>query len=109
MTVAVDEALAPLPEAYHRLYERVVAVCEPDTRIRGLWLSGSLARGSADAGSDLDLLLAVSDADYEDFIADWRSWLDKVTPTLLAIEIPRSKLIFTALTDEICRIDAVIE
>jgi hypothetical protein len=61
VTLTVEDALAPLPETYHQLYRQVLAVCEPDERIRGLWLSGSLARGNADGGSDLDLLLAVDD------------------------------------------------
>lgn len=109
MAITPAEALAPLPEPYHRLYDRVLAVCEPDDRIRGLWLSGSLARGSADAGSDLDLLVALDDDVYEDFVGDWRGWLDTVTPTLLAKRIPAEKLIFTALTPRMCRIDATFE
>lgn len=109
MAITPAEALAPLPEPYHRLYDRVLAVCEPDDRIRGLWLSGSLARGSADAGSDLDLLVALDDDVYDDFVGDWRGWLDTVTPTLLAKRIPAEKLIFTALTPRMCRIDATFE
>lgn len=107
--ITPDEALAPLPEPYHRLYERVLAVCEPDHRIRGLWLSGSLARGTADSGSDLDLLIALADDAYDDFVEDWRDWLDHLTPTLLAKRIPRPILIFTALTPQMCRIDGVFE
>ncbi|MBO0811977.1 MAG: nucleotidyltransferase domain-containing protein [Microlunatus sp.] len=109
MTITAEEALAPLPEPYHRLYERVLAGCEPDQRIRGLWLSGSLARGTADSGSDLDLLLALRDDDYQDFVAGWRSWLDTVTPTLLAKQVPGSRLILTSLTPQLCRLDAVFE
>lgn len=104
-----DQALAPLPEPYHRLYATLLATCEPDERIRGLWLSGSLARGVADAGSDLDLLVAVADDAYEDFARNWRSWLDSVTPTLLTKQIPAPILIFTSLTPEMCRVDGVFE
>ena len=104
-----DQALAPLPEPYHRLYATVRATCEPDNRIRGLWLSGSLARGVADAGSDLDLLVALADDAYDEFVRDWRSWLDAVTPTLLTKQIPGQILIFTALTPEMCRVDGVFE
>lgn len=109
MTITPDEALAPLPEPYHRLYERVLAVCEPDERIRGLWLSGSLARGTADAGSDLDLVVALQDDSYDDFVETWRGWLETVTPILLAKRIPAQKLIFTALTPDMCRLDATFE
>lgn len=109
MTMTPDQALAPLPEPYHRLYDRVLQVCEPDDRIRGLWLSGSLARGVADAGSDLDLLVALADDAYDDFVGDWRSWLGAVTETLLAKQVPAPILIFTALTPQMCRFDGVFE
>lgn len=109
MTITPDEALAPLPEPYHQLYQRVLAICEPDERFRGLWLSGSLARGTADAGSDLDLVVALADDVYDGFVGTWRSWLDGVTPTLLVKRIPAEKLIFTALTPVMCRLDATFE
>ncbi|WP_161606393.1 aminoglycoside 6-adenylyltransferase [Microlunatus speluncae] len=102
-------ALEPLPAPYHRHFERILSVAEPDPRIRGLWLSGSLARGAADAGSDLDLLLAVRDDDFDEFTAGWRDWLARITPVLLAKELPRSKLIIYALAEDLCRIDVVIE
>ena len=109
MTITAEQALAPLPDPYHQLYERVLAVCEPDQRIRGLWLSGSLARGTADPGSDLDLLFALADDSYDQFVAGWRDWLEALTPTLLVKQPPRPILIFTALTPELCRMDGVFE
>ena len=102
-------ALAPLPAAYHRLYERVVLAAEADDRIRGLWLSGSLARGEADAGSDLDLLFAIADDAFDEFVRQWRDWIGEVCDPLLANDIPGSKLIFTVLTDRLCRLDGVVE
>ncbi|GAB3924697.1 hypothetical protein GCM10011575_04060 [Microlunatus endophyticus] len=109
MTITAQQALAPLPDPYHRLYQRVLAVCQPDERIRGLWLSGSLARGTADPGSDLDLLFALADDSYDQFIAGWRDWLDALTSTLLVKQPPGRILIFTALTPELCRMDGVFE
>jgi hypothetical protein len=110
VTLTAEDALAPLPETYHQLYDRVLAVCEPDERIRGLWLSGSLARGNADAGSDLDLLLAVADEAYDAFAADWQNWLDTMTPTLLTKRVPSASiLIITSLTPAMCRLDIVAE
>lgn len=102
-------AIAALPPAYHDLFARVVEAVRDDQRIRGVWLSGSLARGTADPGSDLDLLLAVRDEDFEEFTADWRDWLSGITAVLVGNEIPRSQLIFYALTEDMCRIDGVIE
>jgi hypothetical protein len=110
VTLTAEDALAPLPETYHQLYDRVLAVCEPDERIRGLWLSGSLARGNADAGSDLDLLLAVDDDAWDTFTADWRHWLEGMTPILLAKRVPSEAiLIVTSLTPAMCRLDVVAE
>lgn len=102
-------ALEPLPAPYHRHFERVLDVIGPDERIRGLWLSGSLARGAADAGSDLDLVLAVRDEDFDEFADGWPDWLAGITPTLLAKELPRSRLIIYALAEDLCRIDVVAE
>ena len=102
-------ALEPLPAPYHRHFDRILEVVRPDERIRGLWLSGSLARGTADAGSDLDLVLAVRDDDFDAFAEGWRDWMARITPVLLAKELPRSKVIIYALTEDLCRIDAVVE
>lgn len=55
-SVEVDrdpEPLAALPDSYRPLFESLLAVCENDPRIRALWLSGSLAKGTADGGSDV--------------------------------------------------------
>ena len=105
----VSSAIAPLPAAYHDHLARIVDLVEPDERIRGLWLSGSVARGTADAGSDLDLLLAVADPDFDGFIDGWRGWVGDIAPMLLASEIPGSRLIMHVLTEDICRIDGVVE
>lgn len=104
-----EEALRPLPEPYHRHFARILEIVEPDERIRGLWLSGSLARGTADAGSDLDLVLAIADDRFDEFVDGWRDWLARITPTLVARAIPNSKLVCYALAEDMCRIDAVIE
>ena len=84
MTGSVEGALRPLPAGYHRLYARAVAAAERDDRIRAMWLSGSVGRGVADAGSDLDIVIAIAPDFVADFAADWRAWLAKITPTVLA-------------------------
>ena len=53
-----------------------------------MWLSGSLGRGDADAVSDLDLLLAVSDDALPSFADEWSDWLAAITPTLIARTLP---------------------
>ena len=80
-----------------------------DSRVRALWVSGSLARRDADAYSDLDLLAAVADADFDAFAASWKSWLADITPTVLARAIPFLPGSFYSLTPTCERLDVVLE
>ncbi len=105
----VAAALQPLPPGYHTLFERLLAVVDDDSRIRALWLGGSVGRGSADVGSDLDVLLAVADDDYAAFWADWRRWLSQVTPTIIARHIPGLPGCFYSVTADCERFDLVTE
>ncbi len=102
-------ALAPLPEGYHVLFGRLLEVVEGDPRIRALWVSGSLARGVADGGSDLDVLLAIRDQDFDTFAANWRDWLGSVTPTLVARALPNAPGCFYSTTVDCLRLDVVAE
>jgi hypothetical protein len=105
----VAAALSALPPPYHRLYDRLLAVTEPDQRIRALWLSGSLARGVADAGSDLDVLLAVRDDAFSDFADGWRDWLATIAPTIIARALPFAPGSFYSTTVDCARLDVVVE
>jgi hypothetical protein len=103
------DALAPLPPGYHALYEKVLRAASNDDRVRALWLSGSLGRGVADAGSDLDIVLAVTDDSFADFAAGWRDWLAAVTPTVLARELANLPGSWYSLTPDCLRLDVVTE
>ena len=54
-------ALAPLEPGYDALLARVAGALEEDPEVRAVWLSGSVGRGVADGGSDLDLVVTVTD------------------------------------------------
>ena len=82
---------------------------EADERVRALWLSGSLARGVADAASDLDLLIAVRDEDYQAFAASWREALAAITPTVVAQPLPSLPGSFYSVTATGERLDVVME
>lgn len=101
--------LDPLPSPYHVHFATILDALEGDERVRAAWLSGSLARGTADAASDLDLILAVADDAFDSFVDGWSPWLATVVPVLVANEIPGSRLIGYVMTEDFCRIDAVIE
>jgi hypothetical protein len=109
MTASVHAALHPLPAGYHRLCAQVLAAAERDDRIRVVWLGGSLGRGVADAGSDLDIIVAIAPDSVAEFAADWREWLAEITPTVLARPLPRMPGSFYSVTTECLRLDVVAE
>lgn len=100
-------ALSPLPAGYRELFSRLLDVAAADHRVRAVWLSGSAGRGTADAGSDLDVVLAVADEAFGEFTASWRNWLARVTPTVLARELPGLPGSWCSLTPACERFDAV--
>lgn len=102
--VDVAEAMAPLEPGYELLLAKVRAVVEPDPGVRALWLAGSLGRGAADAGSDLDLIVT---ATVPDRFADpdiWRS-LDPVITT----SMPGMVGCFAFTTRSGLRVDVIVE
>ncbi|TMC07204.1 MAG: hypothetical protein E6J41_16570 [Chloroflexi bacterium] len=101
--------LAALPADYGPLFDRAVAVLGGDERVRAVWLAGALARGAADAASDLDFVVAVRDDDFEPFAAAWHDWLAAISPTLVARELPGLPGSFYALTPACLRFDVVTE
>jgi hypothetical protein len=107
MTDSVQAALRPLAPGYHRLYAQVVEAAERDERVRVMWLSGSVGRGVADAGSDLDIVVAVAADSVADFAAGWRAWLAAITPTVLARPLPRLPGSFYSVTTECLRLDVL--
>jgi len=65
--------LAVLPAGYGPLFDRAASVFAADDRVPGMWIHGSVARGAADAGSDLDVTLAIRDEDFGAFAGQWRT------------------------------------
>ena len=110
MVLEPDPAvLQALPGGYRTLFLRLVDVAAADERIRAVWLGGSLGRGVADAGSDLDVILTVADDAFDEFAAGWRGWLAGVTPTVLARELPGLPGCWHSLTPACERLDVVTE
>jgi hypothetical protein len=108
ITRTTASLLGPLPAAYHALFEGAREVLHGDPRVQALWLSGSLARGDADAHSDLDLLVATRDDAHASFTDEWATWLAAITPTVLARRIPGITGLY-AVTPEWLRLDVVWE
>jgi predicted nucleotidyltransferase len=101
---AVREAIAPLEPGYVELLERVVESLAGDDRVRALWLGGSVGRGDADAGSDLDLLVTVRDREP---FGDARVW--SMLDAVITIPIPGMSGCFAFTTAQGLRVDVVLE
>ena len=71
------------PDGRHlRFVESAQRVLSRDPRVKALWAGGSLADGSADRWSDVDLRLAVADDDRGAFMADIEDSLQSICPVL---------------------------
>jgi len=107
MLIERPAGLTALADGYAALFEAAVEVFTADERVRGMWLHGAIARGAADAGSDLDISVAVRDADFDEFAGQWQSWLAAITPTLTARPIGPGSCY--ALTPGCQRLDVIAE
>jgi predicted nucleotidyltransferase len=96
-----------IDERFTAIYERAVAVLEPDERVTSVSIGGSVGAGTADRWSDLDLEIVVGAEHYDDFLADWAQWLEAITPTVFA-RTPILPFIINAVTVEGLTLDLVV-
>ncbi|GKX66748.1 aminoglycoside 6-adenylyltransferase [Inconstantimicrobium mannanitabidum] len=64
-------------------FEKVIEILKEDERCKGGWHYGSVGRGSEDIYSDYDLILLVSDKDFEKFTTDLAKVIAKASDELL--------------------------
>ncbi|HXN13638.1 MAG TPA: hypothetical protein VN865_11060 [Candidatus Acidoferrales bacterium] len=69
------------------LLERAIAIFSADVRFPAGWLEGSLADGSADAYSDIDLHLCVVESAWDEVWNGRRREIERVAPILASLEI----------------------
>jgi hypothetical protein len=67
--------------------EKAAAIFAADPRILAGWLEGSLADGSADSFSDIDLYLCVTEAAWDDVWPTRRTLIERVAPILAAADV----------------------
>jgi predicted nucleotidyltransferase len=101
--------LRPMPQSYQTLLDRATELFQADERVRAMWLHGAIARGAQDAGSDLDIDIAVRDQDFDAFTAESAAWWVKITPTVSRRELPQMPGSFFALTPMCERVDVITE
>lgn len=80
--------------------------CEDDPQVLAAWVGGSLARGTADDWSDIDLHLLVAQA--EQFCSGIRSWFERTAPVVLAEEIPDVPGGFVFVTPAWVHVDVIV-
>lgn len=98
-----------MPAEYEFLLVRIRDVLRDDPRFLALFLGGSIGRGVADAGSDLDLLVTVSDADFDTVAGELAGILADVVDPVITLAIPGmpGTNAFTARSG--LRVDVVLE
>ncbi|HVN28440.1 MAG TPA: hypothetical protein VMT64_08145 [Candidatus Binataceae bacterium] len=77
----------PFTVRRRELIDKASAVFGADPRILAGWLEGSLADGSADAFSDIDLYLCVADSGWDDLWPHRREFITRIAPILAATEV----------------------
>ncbi len=81
MSLPANPGLAP--DGLHlQFVESAQQVLSRDPRVKALWAGGSLADGTADRWSDVDLRLAISDDDRPAFMAGIEETLQAICPVL---------------------------
>ena len=102
----VRDALSPLPTGYADLLRSVVDLLAARTEVRAVWVSGSVGREAADAGSDLDLVVTVAD-DALEMLSDPAVW-EPLDP-LLCLSLPFLPGAAVITTRAGLRLDVVLE
>jgi predicted nucleotidyltransferase len=92
---------------YRALYERAVEVLGADPRVAAVELSGSVASGTADRWSDLDLAIVAHADQHASLLTDWPTWLAEITPTVFA-RTPIAPFIINAVTAEGLTLDVAV-
>ena len=102
----VRDALSPLPTGYADLLRSVVDLLAARAEVRAVWVSGSVGREAADAGSDLDLVVTVAD-DALEMLSDPAVW-EPLDP-LLCLSLPFLPGAAVITTRAGLRLDVVLE
>ena len=69
------------------LIDRAVRIFSTDSRFPAGWLEGSLADGSADPYSDIDLHLCVVESAWDEVWNGRRKEIERVAPILASLDI----------------------
>ncbi len=106
--IDLKDVLAPLRPGYYALARDLIRVLGDDPRIRAVTLTGSIAAGTADAYSDLDVSVVVTDAEaVETLMSDLPKGITDLVHSNVLTRGPVRVL--TAVTSGWLRIDVLVE
>ena len=77
----------PFAKRRGEMIDRAVAIFSADTRFPAGWLEGSLADGSADAYSDIDLHLSVVESAWDEVWNGRRGVIEQIAAILASLDI----------------------
>lgn len=78
-----------------------------DARVRALEVGGSVGAGTADAWSDLDLVVVSEPDHHDDLVASWPEWVSRITPTVFA-RTPIAPFVINTVTADGLTLDFAI-
>lgn len=90
------------------LLETLKDLAAEDRLVQALLLGGSLGDGTADAHSDIDLIVVTSPADHKLFVEEARGWLDRVVKIVHWHQPHPGLPLFSAVTGDWVRIDMTV-
>jgi predicted nucleotidyltransferase len=95
----MDSHVIERARGHQAVIDRFIAVCRTDARIVAATLYGSHATGTADAHSDLDLGLIITDEDYAEFTAGREAFIRLLGEPLFVEDFGSSVAVLFILSD----------
>lgn len=87
------------PEEQQAVLRRFVTACEQDERVVAAFLGGSLAAGSADEWSDLDIYLVTTDEAYEGFLDSRKAFIRRLGDPVFLEDFDHPYMLFFVFGD----------
>jgi len=91
MSTHKNDQFTPNQQVFLDLF---TTTCQQDDRIIAAFLAGSYARGAADTYSDLDLGLITTDADFDDFYANLKTFMHRLGEPLFLEDFGLPNIVF---------------
>ena len=90
------------------LIEQITRLAKADSRVLGLFLTGSLGAGTGDPWSDVDTVFVVTPSDHGAFVAELRDWVSQVAVPLIWRQVYPPHPLFHTVLPNWLRLDMTI-